>query len=829
MQKLVFRNSKGVEIDFTSGNYGVVDWNGFSENGLEIQSQKVPFVDGSVYLDSLLNERELAITLAYNDDKDLEKRYRLRREIISVLNPKLGEGTLIYTNDFLSKQIKVIANMPVFPNKNFDEGGTNKADISFVASSPYWEDIEATEIIINNNVSKIISNIGDVPTSINMEINAESAENVIIENITGDKKIDLSGSELNGFYEIQTAIGNKKIEECELVSNSKAVEFRQVIEFNDKFYGISNKHLYISEDSKNWVLNDLNNITGYTKLIIFPNETNYLYLICSYYDGSANEYYIYRISNTEEKELIYTTNVYISDIAYSPVLHLYCCACTTAIYTTTNLSSNWELRISDNNYHDCVIWAGNRFITGGRLGYAYYSNDGVTFEKLLPTGLTDDYRIFSLCETPLGVFGCSSYGIIYKIDNSNRYTKLNTSNVNINELKSIIYNSDYNVIISAGTKGTNRPINLIYISYDGLNWNTVEINENISSIFFSQKNKYFLFCSRSMIYSYDLLHFSSQNSFPLLNNLIYINYLNIYVGVGNSGNIYTSFDLVNFEKINIGINNLKFVSFNENTKMVCVVGDNILGYSYNCKDWKYINHDYSNVTSLTFMGNDFYFGCYTNVTSIVFNNKIIKFDTNNISTSIYFTRQKQNYKFSNIINFKENLLYTLEYEIFFNNTSFLLNKEIRTLFYSDNLNLLIGIGITVGKLLISYDGKIWNEIDLPSNIYFTMINFIPLKNKLIGIDGTGQIWQSIDGYNWELTNEKEDNVNYIIPGKEEYLYLKNENVILTTIKNRINRINLMKAGDLNLGLLQGNNVINLSCSSGKLSAKLKFKNKYVGV
>lgn len=57
-------------------------------------------------MDNLLNDRELSITVAFNDEKDLHKRYELRRELISKLNPKLGEGYLIYENDFLTKRIK---------------------------------------------------------------------------------------------------------------------------------------------------------------------------------------------------------------------------------------------------------------------------------------------------------------------------------------------------------------------------------------------------------------------------------------------------------------------------------------------------------------------------------------------------------------------------------------------------------------------------------------------------------------------------------------------------------------------------------------------------
>ena len=108
MQKLVWRNSNGDEIDLTKAPYGITNWEGFSNTSLNIQSQQVPFQDGGVFLDALMEQRELSVTLAIQDNNNLENRYKYRRELIHILNPKLGEGYLIYTNDFISKRIKYL-------------------------------------------------------------------------------------------------------------------------------------------------------------------------------------------------------------------------------------------------------------------------------------------------------------------------------------------------------------------------------------------------------------------------------------------------------------------------------------------------------------------------------------------------------------------------------------------------------------------------------------------------------------------------------------------------------------------------------------------------
>ena len=104
MQKLIWTNSDGDSIDLTSGNYGITNWEGFSNTPLNIQSQQVPFQDGGVFIDALLEQRELSVTLAMQDNGNLEDRYRMRRELIHALNPKLGEGYLIYKNDFTQKE-----------------------------------------------------------------------------------------------------------------------------------------------------------------------------------------------------------------------------------------------------------------------------------------------------------------------------------------------------------------------------------------------------------------------------------------------------------------------------------------------------------------------------------------------------------------------------------------------------------------------------------------------------------------------------------------------------------------------------------------------------
>lgn len=210
MQKLVFKNAKNEVIDLTSGEFGITNWKGFDNTGLNLQTQTVPFTDGSVFIDGLLNNRELSVTLALQDNGNLEKRYELKRKVIEMLNPKLGEGILVYTNNYLSRQIKVIPSIPIFQNKNSNDRGTQKGNLVFTACNPYWEDTEETVIDLRSGVRQIVENKGDVPCSFTLEMYLSGIEKPTFQNFTTNKKIGLMNS-YNQNVLINTQDGKKSV------------------------------------------------------------------------------------------------------------------------------------------------------------------------------------------------------------------------------------------------------------------------------------------------------------------------------------------------------------------------------------------------------------------------------------------------------------------------------------------------------------------------------------------------------------------------------------------------------------------------------------------
>ena len=202
MQKLVFTNANGESIDFTDfENFGVTSWEGFANVGQDVQSQTVPFHDGSVYIDTLLNDRDLSITVAINDHGNIRRRYELRSKLISILNPKMGLGKLVYTNDYLSKQISVATAIPVFPTKNLDDRGTLKCTISFTANDPYWEDLDDKRILIQPYKETAFTVEGDLevsPSKIHFIYDSNLNRNFKIRNITNGSEFSAMTTNFNG-------------------------------------------------------------------------------------------------------------------------------------------------------------------------------------------------------------------------------------------------------------------------------------------------------------------------------------------------------------------------------------------------------------------------------------------------------------------------------------------------------------------------------------------------------------------------------------------------------------------------------------------------------
>lgn len=414
MQKLIFRNSLNEEIDLTSGYFGITNWKGFDNVDKKLQTQTVPFTDGSVYIDSLLNNRELSVTLAIADGNNLYLRYELRRKLIEILNPKLGEGYLIYKNNYLERQIKVTPNLPLFTNKNSNDKGTLKASLVWTACYPYWEDLDEKTFIIKAQEPLIIKNEGDYKvepvvnfigqgTSVNLR-NNDNCSKIEVENITGNISVDLSfgkknANKLNSFLSIVGGSNSVETKYAQYflyrncVLKTKDFENFEVIKvFNASISSITadDENVYVGSSSglgfvgrfdKDDNYTQLDN-TGSISIIYYSKLDNKLYM------QSSNSLFSIDDWNSPASVLVESNMMAINEFAIIGN-KLYCCTNwdstnNSALYNVTN-KEFISLPNIDNKDVECITAYSEKDcdFAIGIMNYVYAYDIGLTKTETL--------------------------------------------------------------------------------------------------------------------------------------------------------------------------------------------------------------------------------------------------------------------------------------------------------------------------------------------------------------------------------------------------------------------------------------------------------------
>ena len=477
MQKLVWQNANGDLIDLTSGNYGITQWEGFSNTSLNIQSQQVPFQDGAVFLDALLNQRELSVTLKMQDNGNLEERYRMRRELIHILNPKLGEGYLIYTNDFISKRIKCVAQVPLFETHNSDTRGTPKASLSWTATNPYWEDLEETIVKLEGHGELVINNQGDVKINCQIEhfavngsnnslniINPTNKESIIINNIGSDLPLL-----------VDTTSGNKKVvaENYEVKSAFK-MPVGMCENANGEIIIINTGMFYKYSDFINYETIPQKENKGITGMVYFNG----------YYYGAYLSYsnkMLYKSTDLKTWENVFQNNLTVD-----------------------------KLKVVDNKL---FILSGNNII---------YSADGTNFTT---TTINSTNRIVDIIKVGSDYIALESYNYIYKSTNLSSWTRYSTNNADDKFQSYICYFKNNYVILYSDSSGIhlsvstnlsswtikNLPITYGFVTTDGNiligfspsekklssttdldNWSTLQLDYPVYYLYYSDKYKTFI-------------------------------------------------------------------------------------------------------------------------------------------------------------------------------------------------------------------------------------------------------------------------------------------------------------------------------------------------
>lgn len=149
MQTLTFTSAAGSLELGASPPYIMHSFEGAGGLETEIQTSKAPYQDGCTYLDTLADMREITFQVALVAESQAEL-YEWMRELSRVFNPKLGECSLVYENDYHTREIACyVDRAPVFPIGEEHRGpGFQNCLIQLLATDPFWLDEYATAEVL---------------------------------------------------------------------------------------------------------------------------------------------------------------------------------------------------------------------------------------------------------------------------------------------------------------------------------------------------------------------------------------------------------------------------------------------------------------------------------------------------------------------------------------------------------------------------------------------------------------------------------------------------------------------------------------------------------
>ena len=230
-EKVVFINGRGQSIELTNRRPFLLE-SVEGRGGVEanVQMQSAPFQDGATFIDTNLSARSLALNVTLLADSRDELN-DLRNQISAFFNPKIGIGTLIYSNGDVQREIKVtVDGSPAFPVGDAKGKWYQRTAINLIAPDPYWQGTEIENYKLEDFVgnfrfpfrfpvrfaargdSRLLLNKGDVPTPIKVEFRGP-VTNPKITNLTTGEFIRVNRAIPVGYKLIlDTSFGNKRVE-----------------------------------------------------------------------------------------------------------------------------------------------------------------------------------------------------------------------------------------------------------------------------------------------------------------------------------------------------------------------------------------------------------------------------------------------------------------------------------------------------------------------------------------------------------------------------------------------------------------------------------------
>ena len=141
MQKVTFTNARGVSISFGYSSPIILSSiEGLGDVAAENLSQRSPYQDGETHVDTRLEPRYIPVRFLL-----IGNVTQNRKNIASILNPKLSEGILRYENGGEVREIACIPeSVPYFPSGDARGPNYQEGTVTFKAHNPYWQSIEET-------------------------------------------------------------------------------------------------------------------------------------------------------------------------------------------------------------------------------------------------------------------------------------------------------------------------------------------------------------------------------------------------------------------------------------------------------------------------------------------------------------------------------------------------------------------------------------------------------------------------------------------------------------------------------------------------------------
>lgn len=829
MQKLVFTNGNGKSIDLTGGNFGVTNWDGLSNTDLNIQTQQVPFNDGGVYLDALLEQREITVTVAIQDNNDLPTRYELRRELISALNPKAGEGVLVYTNDYLSRQIKAVPQLPIFENKNANDSGSLKASVTFSCPSPYWEDTEETVVPLKAFTNTVVENNGDVPCGVKIEIDNYSNSVFSVKNDT--QSITLNNVEDCDKILINTNTGEKQVvkEGVDWEYIQSSLNYNLAKYYKDKFYLFSTGVFLTSETAKEWDMNTIDStpvsiaycenqnkyiaVAGRRYIFIYDSEFNRINLIST----SASLYSVLAVNNN-----------YIAVGSGG------------AILTSTDLTT-WTPQTSGvSEVLQDVIFFNGVYVVIGTNGTILTSIDLTTWT---PQTSGVSAKLNSICCTGNLCIIVGASGTILTSTDLTAWTA-QTSGVST-ELTRVKYISQIKKIIAVGYSGK------ILTSKDAITWTaqTSGVSIQLNDVVFSEKKGSVLAVGRrgTILQSYDCetwgIIYNGENT---SSNCYAITYgKGMFIAGYSMGNaLAKSPDGKTWERYATIFNSVNFIEYIKEKNIFFATGaysgNFAIAKSEDAENWNIVYTGGQVINTLVYApDNDVFIGlAWSDNYSFIL--KSTGGDTWAIAhtfsyklNSICYSEEKQMYAGvgNNIIT------RSADGETWSASTTIGNNCNIRSIIYNEDESCFICCGTNTGTskgfVAKSNDAITWTFLteSIPDNYAPSRMFYNESEKVYFALSNYG-ILSSLDWSQWVIqctTNTVMSNMgineqNTMVAVGNSEIILKSEVIPEVNIIDR-----LTSDSDMTLNLKSGENNLLLFNTPNNITGRVVYRPKYIGV